>query len=441
MEKHPIDQIFRDKLGDFEMNPSVDLLDQIQQQVAYRGRVRRINQVKTILSIAAALVLVLMAGWYTITPEVIVNNSVPSQIQPNILPVNPEVEKSIQVTPSISNQQLALQQKQQQPAAVKTGRPGKKAATTIKIAPQPTVSVGSELLANEPTSGELNNGVDQSKQSAVSKNEKKSDPSSKTNTRGAELPYFADSNFSPANQEGGSAKGSWGIKAELSPMFSPQNQASAVGSAVTKSINTVCGGMIAAYKVNDKLSISTGIRFSQMKQGTHTAYALNAKSGITYLEPVEKSANIAGDVSLYLPSKSSIVYFNGMQVSPTNAAGSDISQEFKYLEIPVQATYKLLDNKLSLGVTGGISTNILVGNYASITENGIKISNGNTQNLRDVIYAGSAGIELGYGLGKNLVLTVEPRLKQYMHSVSSNDQINYKPLQMGIFTGITYSFQ
>ena len=440
MEKHPIDQIFKDKLGDFEMNPSVGLLDQIQQQVAYQGKVRRINQLKTVLSIAAALVLVLMAGWFTFTPDQYVTNSTPTQLQPKSLPVQPESEKLLQVSPSAGNQQLAYQQKQLPRAVVKTGKSTKSAAVTITTQ-EPVVSAGNELLAAEKSAGESNIDTPQGNQSAAAINEKKADPSTKTNTRGAELPYFADSNFNPATHEGGSTKGSWGIKAELSPMFSPQNQGTAAGEAVTKSINTVCGGMIAAYKVNDKLSISTGIRFSQMKQGTHTAYALNAKSGITYLEPIEKSANIAGDVSLYLPSKSSIVYFNGMQVNPANAAGSDISQEFKYLEIPVQATYKLLDSKLSLGVTGGISTNILVGNYAAITENGIKLSNGNTQNLRDVIYSGSAGIELGYGLGKNLVLTVEPRLKQYMHSVSSNDQINYKPLQMGIFTGITYSFQ
>ena len=183
-----------------------------------------------------------------------------------------------------------------------------------------------------------------------------------------------------------------------------------------------------------------------MKQGTHTDYTLSKTSGITYLQPVQKAANISRDVSLYLPSASSIVYSNGMNASAaiTNATanfGSDVSQDFKYLEVPIQATYKLIDQKqLSVGLTGGISTNFLIGNLASITQNGIKLSQGNTDNLRNVLYSGSAGIELGYDLGKNLVLTVEPRIKQYLHSVSSNDLITYRPMQLGIFTGITYSF-
>lgn len=441
MEKHPIDQIFRDKLVDFEKNPPVGLLDQIQERVAYHGKVRRLNQVRTILGVAAALVLVLLAGWYTSTSDQYAGNKVPTLSQPQESPVMSTLENKLQVAPVAKNQQLANLVKQQPANKVKKARQFKPAAITPASIASNSANDGKELLANQATKAAdpvttTGNGL-----SAAVKEEGKPDPVSKTTKRAAELPYFADANFAPPTRQSGTAKGSWGIKAELSPMFAAQNQANATGEAVTKSINTVSGGMMAAYKVNERLSISTGLRFSQMKQGTHTTYALNAKSGITYLEPVEKSANIAGDVSLNLPSKSSIVYFNGMQNSPTNITGSDISQDFKYLEIPVQATYKLLDSKFSLGVTGGISTNILVGNLASIQENGIKLTNGNTQNLRDVIYAGSAGIELGYGLGKNLVLTVEPRLKQYMHSVSSNDQINYKPLQMGIFTGLTYSFQ
>lgn len=205
---------------------------------------------------------------------------------------------------------------------------------------------------------------------------------------------------------------------------------------------------MASFQVNERVKISSGIRFSQMKQGTYTNYTLSKTSGITYLQPVEKAANISGEVSLYLPSVSSIVYSKGMNAraatyntSTTNYFESDVSQEFKYLEVPIQATYTLINQKqLSVGITGGLSTNFLIGNMASITQNGIKLSQGNTDNLRNVLYSSSAGIELGYNLGKNLILTVEPRVKQYLHSISSNDLIIYRPLQLGVFTGITYSF-
>ena len=250
--------------------------------------------------------------------------------------------------------------------------------------------------------------------------------------------YFADAGINRPSSSKKSGTGNWCITAELSPMVSSQNLSGTTTD--TKQVNTVRGGMIASYQSSKLVKFSSGIRISQMKQDTHSSYTMSQTLGVAYLQPVEKAANISGDVSFYVPSVSSVVYSNYMTTNPADNFSSDISQEFKYLEVPVQATCKIIDTKMSVGVTGGLSTNFLVGNSATITQNGINLSNGSTGNLRNVLYSGSAGVELGYGLGKNLVLTVEPRVKQYLNSVSKNDQVNYRPLQMGVFTGLTFSF-
>jgi len=449
MENNQIDQLFKEKLGNFEQNPPVGLLDEINRQVAFRSRVRRINQIKTIIGIAAALVLVLMAGWFTVNTDELSENKSPLQIHQQISPVQHDTKQVPAVTSKADNRLLVYQHNSGQTTENKQIR------QTNKIHVQKKSTTGSSALAanevgalqtigqepatNTQSSAESTKGSPNKNPSALKEETKISSKPNKQ--RGGEPLYFADSQFNPNVAVNTSEKGSWTIKAEISPMFAPQNQVgTSNGTTGTKSKSTISGGMLASYKLSKRVSISSGIRFSQMKQGTHSDYYLSAKSGITYLQPVEKNANISADVSLYLPSVSSIVYSNGMQASANNTFKSDISQEFKYLEIPILATYKLIDAKVSLGVTGGFSTNILVGNVASITENGIKLSQGNTNNLRDIIYSGSAGIELGYDLGKNLMLTIEPRVKQYMHSVSSNDLIDFKPLQLGIFTGITYSF-
>ena len=109
-------------------------------------------------------------------------------------------------------------------------------------------------------------------------------------------------------------------------------------------------------------------------------------------------------------------------------------------QIPVQATYKLIDRKIAVGLTGGISTNILVGNKAILSENGEQISTGETANMRNVVYSGSVGFEVGYEITNRITLTVEPRLKHFINSISSNKSVNYKPSQMAIVTGLTYSF-
>ncbi len=441
-ENHPIDHLFREKLGSFEQNPPVGLLDQISQEVVFRNRVRKINQIKIYVGIAAAMVLVSMAGWYSGHLNEFSENKTPARLQKEVTPIQQNIVSAPGVSKEQKNHLVALQQNSGTRAVTtnekqKIKQPVKQRSVASASAKNNGTVNQTAVSSNEMVTNAAATSRNTTDSKEVTKPEIKSDKYQKK----SEPRYFANSQFNPATSTKKEEKTSWGLKAEVSPMFASQNQAAAInGGTNSKSMNTVSGGMIASLKVSKRVSISSGIRYSQMSQSTHTNYYMNNTSGIVYLQPVEKSANISRDVTLYLPSISSIVYSNGMKPANTTSFASDIAQEFKYLEIPLQATYRLIDNKLSFGLTGGISTNILVGNNASITENGIKLSNGNTDNLRNVIYSGAAGLEFGYDLGNRLVLTVEPRVKQYMHSVSSNDLINFKPLQLGIFTGITYSF-
>jgi hypothetical protein len=453
IEKHPIDQLFKEKLGNLEKDPPFGLLAQINQEMVSRGKVRRMNQLKTVLSIAASLILLLMAGWFTID----YNHQTDNEVAQQLIQKLPPVQQQLPVEETVSGKgetQIASNQHKNDLAVspVQVASASKPSGRKNVAAPENKTTVNSltNVASNDAVVASVDSPVTgQSKESPST--DKKSDDAFKKNTspfRMQDLPksndyYSSNAGASPAAKKSGSSLNLWSLKAEVSETFTAMLQSGSSSSGEeTRSMATMGGGMVASYKVSDKVTISSGIRFSQMKQGSHSSYALNQTSGITYLQPVEKSASITRDVSLYLPAPSSIVYSNGMKTSASNTFVSDLSQEFKYLEIPIQASYKILEGKqLSVGVTGGISTNFLVGNYASITENGIKLSSGNTDNLRNVLYSGSAGLELGYDLGNNLSLTIEPRIKQFMHSVSSNELVNIKPMQLGIFTGITYSFK
>ncbi len=445
-ENHPIDQLFKEKLGNFEKNPPAGLLEQINQKVVSRGKVRQLTQLKTFVAIAAAVVMILMAGWFTMDQNEMAKNQVPLQIQQNASQYQIKAEKQSVETKAIEKQLSLNQQKTAKNISAQPVKPVKSIPVKQKMAAVRPASSGNDILTAQSVVNEQHAQVkpaeSAAKQAAVDKaktaKEKNITENGANNYQKKNEPlYFANSGITQAVPAKAPGKGNWGLKAEISPMVTSQNQA---GSVETKQINTVSGGMIASYQVSKRIKISSGIRISQMKQDTHSSYTMSKTSGITYLQPVEKAANLASDVSLYLPAVSSIVYSNGMKTNPNDNFVSDIAQQFKYLEVPVQATYKVIDTKFSVGVTGGLSTNFLIGNYATITQNGINLSKGSTDNLRNVLYSGSAGVELGYGLGKNLMLTVEPRLKQYLNSVSSNDMVNYKPLQMGIYTGIAYSF-
>ena len=440
-ENHPIDQLFKEKLGNLEMTPPTALLSGINDKMIAQRHVRRINQFKTVFGIAAALVLALMAGWFAFDQKQ-VNNGVITQHIRQQEPANRN-EKAATSAVKTSESSLAVNQQEiSTPVSVK----GKKAYSAVKsgnkiVTPAPVA----QLASAEKVSSEKNVKVElpaekTKEESATGQTKKETTPEWLKNQPKNQQYYSGNNRQAHASNKSSSTMNLWSLKAEISETFTAMLSGTSTPGTDSKSLSTVGGGMVACYKVSDRVTISSGIRFSQMSQGTHSTYSLSQTSGITYLQPIEKSGNLTRDVSVFLPSLSSIVYSNGMATNAANTFVSDVSQQLKYLEIPIQATYKLIDKKLSVGVTGGISSNFLVGNSATVTENGIALSRGNTDNIRNVLYSGSAGVEFGYDLGNKLILTVEPRIKQFMNSVSVNDLVNIKPMQLGIFTGIAYTF-
>ena len=134
-ENHFIDQLFKENLGNFEQNPPVGLLDQINQKMVYRSKIRRMNQMRTIIGIAAAMVLIFMAGWFTMDQNQLVKNEIPQQIK--------QVDTPKQINPEkIPANQLAVnQQKVTQISPVKLYRPNKAQPTpknTVSIQPAAT---------------------------------------------------------------------------------------------------------------------------------------------------------------------------------------------------------------------------------------------------------------------------------------------------------------
>ncbi|NEW84224.1 MAG: PorT family protein [Mariniphaga sp.] len=250
--------------------------------------------------------------------------------------------------------------------------------------------------------------------------------------------------------------GRWSIKAEFAPVFNNQAQNSGQGSSLmyansqsykpqeTTTENTFSGGMVAGYKVSKRLIIKSGFAYNNIRQTTRNVDFM----GVNLINNVAYNATLAstpaGQVNLdkMVNTRASAILNSDALFS--NASKSSVEnvlkQDIGFIEIPLQAMYKLIDKKIAIGLTGGISTNILVGNKAFLSENGENISTGETSNMRNVVYSGSVGFEVGYEITNRIMLTVEPRLKHFVNSISSNKSVNYKPSQMAIVTGLTYSF-
>ena len=202
--------------------------------------------------------------------------------------------------------------------------------------------------------------------------------------------------------------------------------------------------MMAGYKVNKRLVIKSGIAFNNLKQTTSNISIMSVNQGLNYSGNSALASTPSGQVSLNKVTGNQMESVLNSSAQLDNKAvytvGSQLKQELRFLEIPVQATYKLVDRKVSMGLTGGISTNILIGNKAKLNENGNQVGDGETSSMKNVVYSGTVGLEMGYELTNRITLTVEPRLKQFLNSLSGNKSIHYKPSQMEIVTGLAYSF-
>ena len=477
-EKRDIDQLFREKLGEFGQEPPMYVWTNIQNKLNSRNRERRFAYLK-IAGIAAAIFLAFLAGWLSTNPaqkgaapqNTVARNDDKLHDQANPATLKPEI---------IGNKEIGNKVEMSVPTsviAVADTKVSFKLSNLATFAPDVSVITNDNSLLQKK--GDLalfeteKDFLDHFNQDfkivkqltnwfkSVDKDSLKEERSF-VNKAPVE-PFkklLADGSVVPNIQNFSKSNGRWSIKAEFSPVFN--NQAQNNGQAgvqnnfylgvsgnyqpqVTKTENTVSGGMMAGYKVNKRLVIKSGIAYNSLKQTT---------SNISIMSATDQGLNFSGNSALASTPSGQVsfnkVTGNQMEAVLSSSAqldnkavytlGSQLKQELRFLEIPVQATYKLVDRKVSLGLTGGISTNILIGNKAILSENGNQVGDGETSGMRNVVYSGTVGLEMGYELTNRITLTVEPRLKHFLNSLSGNKSIHYKPSQMEIVTGLAYSF-
>ncbi|GET30002.1 outer membrane beta-barrel protein [Prolixibacter sp. SD074] len=489
-EKHDIDQLFQDRLEDYEVNPPIYLWKNIEDGLNNRKRAHRLALIKG-LSIAAAVVLAFVAGWMftqphqeQVTKEVVVvpqNDSGIRQEQ-----INSDVNASISRAnanhvPVKMNARVASVQ----PVKL-SNRAGIGNDNTVQVNQSAVFAVAerrkdetlSMLSARLPSINTANNpglsGKNEnwirflSKCLGLNNNDAPHLTISEQELRDRRM---IASNIQEYAKKDKTVK-RWKLAAEASPLFSgvsssgDHNDYMYAANALSNSSPapstttepTLSGGVMFGYKLNKRLSVKSGIVYSKIRHNTNhvsvfggnnstyaiagTDYGVNSKS-TTYAANTEvglvKFGRPPGSIKdgAYLA-----VNMSNSELSSTTAYASnaDLKQNLEYIAIPVLVAYHLIDRKVNVDLTGGMSTNILVGNNASLYEGGVKTQGGETSQLRDLVYAGTVGLGLGYDLSKRVTVTLEPRVKYYLNSISTSNHINYRPYQLGIYTGVTYAF-
>jgi hypothetical protein len=256
----------------------------------------------------------------------------------------------------------------------------------------------------------------------------------------------------------------WEIAGQFAPMYS-YRAISSVPNGTNKSdfdnaespLLVYSGGITVAYRVFNRLSVQTGMFYSQMGQSinsvtpianmyvtlsSNNAYNKNfvktSTGNVTVASNVKSEANPA--YASYFNTASQSASANTVAAAnASNPAKYKMIERLDYLEIPLLLHYRVIDRKLNFYVLGGVSANILINNNVFVDNGSELVKGGSILMARPANYSATFGLGLGYQVTGNLSVGFEPSFKYYLQSYASS-QIVSNPYAFGFFTNIYYHF-
>ncbi len=118
---------------------------------------------------------------------------------------------------------------------------------------------------------------------------------------------------------------------------------------------------------------------------------------------------------------------------------ADFLQTYEYYEIPVAVNYTIIDRKLSVNMTGGISANIMYNNKTYIQNNNSQYElNTESTDLKNMNYSGIFGLGLEYPIITKLNFSLQPTFRYSLNSINNSNTVY--PYSFGIYTGLRYNF-
>ncbi len=214
------------------------------------------------------------------------------------------------------------------------------------------------------------------------------------------------------------------------------------------------GGLSFSYKINDKLSIQSGLYYSSLGQEVGGISAFGGFSDYTYSKG-DRNFEVLTSSGLVYTNNSDVFLFDGVggrvhsrfdddTFDPEKASlkyiNSSLHQNFSYLEMPVFLRYKVVDGTVGFNLIGGFSYNMLVNNSVYAVYEGSKYRVGKTEGVSNFMLSSSLGMGLEYSVTEKLSLNLEPTFRYYLNPFSTLPELKSHPYSVGIFSGLSYKF-
>lgn len=192
-------------------------------------------------------------------------------------------------------------------------------------------------------------------------------------------------------------------------------------------------GVLFGYRLNNKLSIRTGLSVYKLKQSASKiklSYYMDSSSLEIYIMPPPDFDWI--DYKQPFETHSSQIINT---LGENYNAIINIDRELRYLEIPLEIGYNLIDKKFGMNLFGGGSLLLLTKNEVfAYNENG-KMYLGKWNAAAKTSLTGTLGLGLHYNFSPSLQLNAEPMLNYNFTTYKDS-----KPYSLTIRLGMQYNF-
>ena len=235
------------------------------------------------------------------------------------------------------------------------------------------------------------------------------------------------------------SKNKWQITPNVAPVYLNANSGGSpideqLSDYEKKSDNSLSFGLGLRYAVNNKLAIRTGVNKVVLGYNTNnvlysTGLTANNLKNIQY--PSDNVVKLVDQANY-----SSYPTFE-KEIQKTNTG--TLNQKMGYFELPMEVSYAVLDKKFGINLIGGFSTLFLNENTISLVSPQSNIELGEAKNLNQVHFSTNAGLGFKYQILKSFQINLEPMVK-YQLNTFSNDSGDFKPLFIGLYSGISYGF-
>ncbi|RLD81518.1 MAG: hypothetical protein DRJ07_09190 [Bacteroidetes bacterium] len=245
----------------------------------------------------------------------------------------------------------------------------------------------------------------------------------------------------------------WSFGTKFSPVFSMGDNASQESSNVNndgiksavrsdqpdvnseeKPLTSYSGGVNVNYHLSKRFSIESGVFYAQKRQGTDNLIGSQdsefGRDELTVYTPTgTRSIDPINNGSVLRSSYSTTYY----------TLNANFISNAEYIELPLIIRYKLIDQKVSLDVMSGFSTNFLVNNSSSILLQDQELWSGENENMNTILYGATVGLGVNYNFYQNFAFNLEPTFKYSM--LPENSVFRKYPYSFAVFAGFSYRFK